>query len=115
MKVIVAGSRDIGERYYPWIKEHLDASPYPITTLISGGARGVDSLGERWAREAGVECEVYPANWNLYGRSAGYRRNVEMAQTADALIAFWTGKSPGTEHMIKTMEKAKKPVLVHLV
>ena len=70
------------------------------TVILSGTARGADKLGERWAAENSVRLEYYPANWDRYGKSAGYRRNAKMAANADAMIALWDGKSRGTKHMI---------------
>ena len=58
-------------------------------------------LGEKYAMERNLHVAYFPAKWDKYGKSAGYRRNTEMADYADALIAFWDGKSRGTAHMIK--------------
>ena len=97
MRVIVAGSRTITD--YAVVIEAIRLSGFNISTLISGKARGVDTLGERYAKEHGIPIEEYPALWNTYGKSAGYRRNVQMAEVADALIAITNG-SIGTQHMI---------------
>jgi hypothetical protein len=73
-----------------------------IDAVLSGTANGPDQWGEAWGEIApGVEVERHPANWNRYGKSAGFRRNEKMARSADALIAFWDGDSNGTEHMIR--------------
>ena len=85
----------------------------PNVTIISGGATGADALGEQFAKENNLELIVVPANWEKYGRAAGPRRNAEMAEMADALIAFWDGKSRGTKNMIETAEK--KGLLVRVV
>lgn len=74
--------------------------------IVSGGARGADKLGEQYAQIAHYDVSRYPAAWDLYGKSAGYKRNAEMAKFASedgnigVLIAFWDGKSRGTKHMI---------------
>lgn len=68
--------------------------------IVSGHARGADSLGERYAKERGYELKLFPADWNKYGKSAGYIRNKEMADYANCLVAFWNGESKGTENMI---------------
>ena len=68
--------------------------------IISGMANGADSLGCKYALEKGLKVEEYPANWTLYGRSAGPIRNKQMAQISDALIAFWDGINCGTKSMI---------------
>lgn len=81
--------------------------------LVCGMARGADLLGLQWAKEYRVPWKEFPAEWDLYGRSAGYRRNAEMADYADVLIAFWDGDSKGTKHMIECMKKLKKEV--HIV
>ena len=69
--------------------------------IVSGHARGADSLGERFANEFRLPFELHPAKWRLLGKAAGMVRNAEMAKCSDALIAFWDGKSRGTGHMIK--------------
>lgn len=98
MRTIIAGSREINN--YFLIKHALAKLPWEITTVISGHARGPDKLGELWAKENNIPLEIYPADWDYFGKRAGYIRNELMAQKAEALVAFWDGKSKGTEHMI---------------
>lgn len=77
--------------------------------IISGTANGADKLGERFAKEYNLKIKRFPANWDLYGKSAGYKRNEQMALYAKEdngiLIAFWNGKSKGTKHMIDIANK----------
>ena len=114
-KVIIAGSR--GFSNYKLLKEKCNEylrekkKEYNII-IISGGARGADTLGEKYAQDEGFSLEVFPANWNKFGKSAGFIRNEQMAEIADALIAFWDGKSHGTKHMIEIMENKKLLVRV---
>ena len=114
-KVIIAGSR--GFSNYKLLKEKCNEylrekrKEYNII-IISGGARGADTLGEKYAQDEGFSLEVFPANWNKFGKSAGFKRNEQMAEFADALIAFWDGKSHGTKHMIEIMENKKLLVRV---
>lgn len=100
MHVIIAGSRDITD--FRIISQAIHASGFSISSVISGAARSVDQLGERWAKEHGIPVLRMPAEWNRFGRSAGFRRNEDMAGIGDALIAIWDGKSCGTRHMIET-------------
>ena len=74
-------------------------------TIVCGEARGADSLGKRLAYEKGWKVLSFPADWDKHGKAAGYKRNDEMARNADALIAFWDGKSRGTKHMIDLAKK----------
>lgn len=67
-------------------------------------ARGADRLGEKYAKEHGYKVLYFPADWDIDGKSAGFIRNVKMAENADALVAFWDGKSVGTKHMIETAQ-----------
>ena len=73
--------------------------------IVSGHARGADSLGERFANEFRLPFELHPAKWRLLGKAAGMVRNAEMAKCSDALIAFWDGESRGTRHMISFARK----------
>ena len=99
-KVIVAGSRTFDD--YPLMVRELDRIRLRLSsmTIVSGTARGADQLGERYAKQTGLEVIRMPADWDTYGKSAGYRRNERMASIADICIVFWNGVSRGTQHMI---------------
>ena len=112
MFVIIAGGRDFND--YGLLQEKCDMflSQQRDVTIISGRAKGADKLGERYACKRNLRLRGMPADWETYGKYAGFRRNEEMAKVADALIAFWDGKSKGTKHMIDTMKKLGKPVRI---
>jgi hypothetical protein len=110
MKVIIAGGREIND-YELVLKAVLNAG-FDITAVVSGGAPGVDALGERFAEETGLQLFKFPAEWNKYGRAAGPIRNKVMADFADALIAVWDGKSTGTKNMIE--QATKNGLTVHV-
>ena len=98
MKVIVAGSRSVTSKSV--VFELLNMVSIGVTELVSGAASGVDTLGEEWAKEQGIAIKQFPADWEKLGKRAGYVRNEQMAEYADALIAIWDGVSPGSKHMI---------------
>ena len=100
MRVIIAGSRSLTDAEQ--VATAIAQSGFALTEVISGGARGVDTLGEAWARRRRIPVRRIPADWRRYGQSAGFRRNEAMAHVADAVIAVWDGSSPGTRHMIAT-------------
>jgi hypothetical protein len=102
MRIIIAGSRDFNDQKTvdEAVDKFINQLPCSKIQIISGGARGADRLGENYARARHYELKIFPARWDRYGKRAGYIRNEEMAENADALIAFWDGKSPGTKHMI---------------
>ena len=72
-----------------------------LTIILSGLAKGADTLAVRYADEQDFQCLGYTADWGQFGKSAGIRRNAQMADNADALIAFWDGSSRGTKNMIE--------------
>lgn len=113
MKVIIAGSRSISR--YEHVQYAILKSKFSITEVVSGGAKGVDDLGERWAKENHVPVKHFYADWTTYGLSAGPTRNAEMAKYADALIAIWDGKSHGTQNMIDCAKRKKLWVYVYKV
>ncbi len=100
MKVIIAGGRTFDD--YELLCQHCDKalSRQNEVEIVSGTANGADKLGEKYANNKGYQLKQFPADWDTYGKSAGYKRNEEMAKYADALIAFWDGESKGTKHMI---------------
>ncbi len=113
MKVIVAGSRTITDPQV--IAAAINHSGFRITEVVSGCARGVDQLGEAWARSQHIPVKQFPANWDQHGKRAGYLRNEQMSRYADALVAIWDGISSGTKHMIDSARERGLKVYVHLM
>lgn len=125
MKLIIAGGRDFGNNFieYNVPNTALNEEQYNLlcdevskfisenstandsVEIISGLAKGADTLGCRYAEEAGYPLRGFAAEWGKFGKSAGPIRNKLMAKNADALIAFWDGKSKGTMHMIDYAHK----------
>jgi hypothetical protein len=112
-KVIIAGGRDFSD--YQLLVEKCDKYLANKTNIeiVSGTAKGADSLGERYAKERGYSLKTFPADWAAFGKRAGYLRNEQMANYANALIAFWDGESRGTKHMIDIA--TEKGLLVKVV
>lgn len=113
MKLIIAGSRNIAQISFIRQAMSIVQSKVEVTEIVSGNARGVDSLGEQFAKENNIPLKLFPADWNKYGRAAGMRRNAEMAEYADGLLAIWDGISTGTNNMINTMKLKRKRCFVY--
>ena len=115
MKCVIAGSRGIDN--YELLEQAFTLCPWSgkITEIVSGGARGIDAMGERFANEMGLDLTKFPADWDIYGSFAGHKRNKEMAEYTDIALILWDGKSRGTKNMIEQMKKLAKPCLVHIV
>ena len=113
MRTIIAGSRSATN--YNELISAMSQIDWRPTTVLSGTARGADRLGERWAKENNIPLEYYPAQWDIYGRSAGYRRNEEMARNAQALIALWDADSRGTKHMMDLALRYKLKIYLHII
>ena len=114
-RVIIAGGRDFDD--YGLLCESCDrflAQKYQTHSIVivSGAARGADTLGECYAQERGYSIEQYPADWEHAGKAAGFIRNRQMADVADALIAFWDGRSRGTANMIDIARQKPLPYRV---
>lgn len=131
LRIIIAGGRDFAD--YGALKMETLAAIKEVNlkingtdkiskdriTIISGCARGADSLGIKFAEDFQLPIEKFPAQWDKFGNKAGYLRNQEMAKfatsdenSAGVLIAFWDGKSKGTNHMINIAKKAKLEVMI---
>jgi hypothetical protein len=108
MKVAVIGGREFND--YDRLKRILDL--YPITTIVSGGARGADSLGERYADEKGLKKEIYKPDWDLFGKTAGFMRNTTIVENSNMVVAFWDGESKGTKDSLDKAHNLKKTTLV---
>lgn len=111
MKLIIAGSRSIID--YDVIKRGYLDSGIHASEIVSGAARGVDRLGERLAVELSIPCYRFPADWNGLGKKAGYVRNVQMAEYAEGLLAYWDGESKGTKHMLDIAKQKDLWIMVY--
>lgn len=105
-RVAIVGSRDF--KNLDAVVEYVKSLPAG-TIVVSGGARGVDTVAQETAFACGLQVTVYHPQWGKYGNSAGYRRNELIVNNCDRVVAFWTGKSRGTKHTINIAEKMKKP------
>lgn len=105
MRLGVIGSRNFYD--YNIVKIKLDRIhlKHPITCIVSGGAKGADSFGERWATENNINKDIYLPDWNKYGKRAGFIRNETIIVNSDAVIAFWDGKSKGTMNSLDLCEE----------
>ena len=100
----------IGSRTAPFI----DMTPYieGVDCVISGGARGVDTMAADWAKEHGIRVVEFLPDYKRFGKGAPLRRNDEIVKACDAVLAFWDGKSRGTLYTINAAKKAGKPVRI---
>ena len=105
-RVCVCGCRDFTD--YDFFRERcllLLKNKMPNVIIISGGAKGVDTLAQQFADEFHLKNKIYKADWEKYGRSAGPKRNEEMVKVSEGVIAFWDYQSKGTK---TTIDFAKK-------
>ena len=112
MKVLICGSRTISDSAV--VLKAVAQSGIRPTHIISGGARGVDRLASQYAASRGIEFTEYLADWNKYGKRAGFVRNYVMVGAAEAVIAVWDGTSRGTKHSIEYARSCGKWVFVYL-
>jgi hypothetical protein len=109
MKVAIVGSRE-----YPnlsKVRAYIQRLPID-TVIVSGGAKGVDKCAEKVASSIGLQTEIYPADWHKFGKAAGMKRNQQIVEASDLIVAFWDGESRGTKNTIDTAKKLGKGVTV---
>lgn len=104
MKVAIVGSRSLDLR----LPEAFIGTD--IKQIISGGAKGIDRCARNYAKEHHIQIlEIIP-EYDIYGRSAPLRRNDWIIELSDMVLIFWDGKSRGSNYMIETCRKQKKPM-----
>lgn len=118
MKLIVAGSRGITD--YATVRQAIiDSGLWSLhkhtLEIVCGMARGVDLLGLEFAKSNSLKWHEFPADWNKYGKRAGYLRNIQMGEFSDGVVAIWDGKSRGTKQMIDWAMEKGLFVYVHRV
>lgn len=112
IRLVIAGSREFEDYELVERVMHEIRRKYDVVEIISGGARGADRLGERYALEHDINLTRVVPEWDRYGKRAGYIRNEVMAKITDAVLVFWDGKSRGSKHMIEIAKKYRKKLKV---
>ena len=114
VKVLVCGGRNYNNREKVFdTLNNLAEEGITVGEIIEGGARGADRIGREWALENGIKVTTVEADWNQFGKSAGYIRNNEMVKLKpDIVVAFKGGK--GTANMVKISEKENVPVIIEV-
>ena len=108
LKIGVIGSRSFNN--YKLLKDTLDKYKDDVFIIVSGGAKGADLLGEKWANENNIKKLIHKPNWEIHGKVAGFIRNELIVDDSDMIIAFWDGLSRGTEHSINLAKQKGKDV-----
>ena len=109
MKLLIAGSRGIDDFD---ISEYM---PENVEVIISGGAKGIDTIAEKYADDHGIEKIIIRPDYARYGRAAPIKRNEEMVEIADYVLVIWDGKSRGTKYTADYATKKNKIVKIVLV
>lgn len=112
MKIIIAGSRTFND--HDFIVGCLEKTEFDITEIVSGCAKGVDTVAIQIGEVLDIPVAKFPADWETYGRRAGPVRNSEMGKYADGGIVIWDGKSKGSANMISCLKKLGKPCEEHI-
>ena len=112
IKLLIAGGRDFSD--YERLKQYMDKlrKKYIIDEIVCGMARGADMLGYKYAIENNIKVIEFPADWDKYGKRAGYLRNYDMGKYCDNGFIFWNKSSKGTKHMIDIMNKLNKKIVI---
>lgn len=106
MKLLIVGSRSI---------ENFDLAPYitpDVDTIVSGGAKGIDTLAERFADTHNLSKIIIKPQYELYGKAAPIIRNQEMVKIADKILVIWDGISRGTAFTVNYAKKMNKDMNV---
>ncbi len=108
MKTAIIGSRNL-------VVDDLEKIiPDNTTEIVSGGARGIDSCAKKYALEHSIKCTEFLPEYSRFGKSAPLKRNLQIIEYADIVIAIWDGKSRGTKYVIEQCKKAGKEVIVYI-
>lgn len=110
MKLAIVGSRGFTNRQLMW--SSVQELGLPIDMIISGGARGADTLAAEYAKEHDIALKLHKPQWAKFGLAAGPVRNRKIVKDADCVLVFWDGKSRGSKSSIRIAEKLHKRLIV---
>jgi len=113
ISIAIVGSRDFNDydALVKFIKEKINLKD--VESVISGGARGADSLAERFAYNFKFKTIIFKPDWNKHGKKAGFLRNILIIENADVVFAFWDGESRGTLLSINLAKEQNKKLYVY--
>ncbi|MBQ7821113.1 MAG: hypothetical protein IJ391_02385 [Clostridia bacterium] len=106
MKVAIIGSRGLS------VSDFTEYLPEGTTEIVSGGARGIDTCAKNFAMSHGLKLTEFLPEYDKYGRGATHRRNDQIIDYAEHVIAFWDGTSRGTKSVIEKCRRLGKPLTV---
>ena len=114
MRITIGGCRDFNDYaiFKEFVEECLSKIKDSEIVILSGHCSGTDLMAERFAAEKGYQTEIYPAQWDKYGKGAGPKRNKEMVEKSDLVLAFWDSKSRGTKNLVEMARKLKKSLAI---
>ena len=117
MKLAIVGSRNFTD--YDNFKlavikvlQEWNITLEQIDNIVSGGAKGADTLAERFSQEYQIKMVIYRPDWNLYGKRAGILRNTDIVESSTHMIAFPSRSGKGTQDSIRKAKDNKIPVKV---
>lgn len=118
-RLAIIGSRGFVDYALLWrtmetyfLTEGPEGCRWDVTDVISGGAKGADSLAARFAKEAGLSLVEFIPDWEKHGKRAGFLRNEDIVAAADMVLVFWDGVSKGTGNSLSIAKRLKKPTLI---
>ena len=113
VKMAIVGSRNTGTVDFSLVMDELrQRIKNPITEVISGGAKGYDTMAAAWAILRGIAVTELRPDYQKHGRAATFIRNRAIVDSADIVVAFWDGKSRGTKYTIDYAEKKRKDIII---
>lgn len=111
MKLAIIGSRTFNDYNLAYDIYQKHFSPH-VLVIVSGGAKGADTIAERLAAEFQCRTEIYYPDWDKHGKAAGFIRNKDIINNCDAVLAFWDKESKGTVHSLKFAKELNKPTML---
>lgn len=107
MKLAIIGSRSL------YINDLSKYIPSGVSEIVSGGVRGIDTSARNYALKNGIKLTEFLPNYRQYGRIAPLKRNIQIVDYADKILAFWDGKSTGTVYTVRQARLKNKKVTVY--
>lgn len=109
LKTAIVGSRNLQ------IVDFTEYLPSETTEIITGGAKGIDACAKEYAESIGLKVTEFLPEYNRYKRGAPLKRNLQIIEAADFVIAFWDGNSKGTQFVIEQCTKQNKPIKIYII